>query len=242
MDLSFAPSFHNVVSWNDVHENRISPSNPVACGSHTDGNGIIMDTFLDGATNKITYPYRSLVLGNLSYFNGGRGIHILHASNITVANNTVYGNGRDNCLNVYALGDLSQQGGSDNVWINNISESLLSAVNFGCGRHCGGRNAPVVMGDVAGGSPDINVIWSNNVTYGGIGVTLFNYVSGGAAASHFSCTDNSCKADPLLVDPASRNFALRPHSPAIGYGNAQDDLQPALVDAGACTSGMASCP
>lgn len=239
MDLSFAPSFHNVVSWNDVHENRLSQSNPVPCGSHTDGNGIIMDTFLDGGTNKVAYPYRSLVLGNLSYSNGGRGIHVLHASNITVANNTVYGNGRDNCLDVYALGDLSQQGGSNNVWINNISESLLSAANVDCGRYCGGRNAPVVMGDVAGGFPDTNTTWSNNVTYGGIGVTLFDH---GAAAPHFSCTSNSCNADPLLVDPASGNFALQPHSPAIGYGKLQDYLPPALVDAGACTSGAAACP
>jgi parallel beta-helix repeat protein len=238
MDLSFARSFHIVVSWNDVHDNTLSRSNPVPCGSHSDGNGIIMDTFFDGATNKVAYPYRSLVLGNVSYSNGGRGIHLFRASNITVTNNTVYGNGRDNCLNAYALGDLSQQGGSDNVWVNNISKSLLSAVNLGCGRYCGGRNAPIVSGDAAG-VIDTNITWSNNVTYGGIGVMLFD---NDAVAPYFSCHNNSCDVDPLLVDPASGNFALRPHSPAIGYGRSEGYLQPSLVDAGACTSSVATCP
>ncbi len=95
------------------------------------------------------------------------------------------------------------------------------------------------MGDVVGGFPDTNTTWSNNVTDGGIGVMLFN---NGAAAPHFSCTDNSRNVNPLLVDPASGNFALQPHSPAIGYAKSQDYLQPALVDAGACTGGMATCP
>jgi parallel beta-helix repeat protein len=238
MDLSFASPFHNVVSWNDVRENMVSASSAVPCGSHTDGNGIIMDTFFDGATNKVAYPYRSLVLANLSYSNGGRGIHVFHASNVTVANNTVYGNGRDNCLNVYALGDLSQQGGSNNVWVNNVAESLLSDANASCGRYCGGRNAPVVAGDVSG-SLDATAIWSNNVTYGGIGVTM---ISNGAPAPHFSCTSNSCNVDPLLVNPASGNFALQPRSPAIGYGKSPDYHQPGLVDAGACKSGVATCP
>jgi parallel beta-helix repeat protein len=239
MDLSFAPSFHNIVSWNDVHENMLSRSSSVPCGSHSDGNGIIMDSFFDGTTNKVGYPYQSLVLGNLSYSNGGRGIHVLHSSNITVANNTVYGNGRDNCLNVYALGDLSQQGGSNNIWVNNVSESVLSAVDTSCGHHCGGRNAPVVVGDDVAGAIEVNNTWSNNVTYGGMGVTSLN---NSAAALYFSCSNNRCNVDPLLVDPASGNFALQPHSPAVGYGKPQDHLLLGLVDAGACVTGMPACP
>ncbi len=63
------------------------------CGNHTDGNGIIMDTFLDETKNSIVYPFQTLVGGNVSYANGGRGIHVFRTSNVTVANNTVYGNG-----------------------------------------------------------------------------------------------------------------------------------------------------
>jgi parallel beta-helix repeat protein len=238
MDISFAPPFHNIISWNIVYNNMLSVNNPVRCGSHSDGNGIILDTFFDGATNKVAFPYESLVLGNLSYSNGARGIHVFRASNITVANNTVFGNGRDGCLNAFALGDLSQQGGSNNVWINNISQSVLSAANPRCGRDCGSRNAPVVSGDAAGVS-DSNITWSNNVTFGGIGVKLFN---NDASAPYFSCDHNRCDTDPLLADPAAGNFALRPRSPAIGYVKSQIYLQSGRVDGGACASSVVTCP
>jgi parallel beta-helix repeat protein len=238
MDLSFAPPFHNVISWNDVHNNMLSVGNPVPCGSHSDGNGIILDTFLDGATNKVAFPYRTLVLGNLSYSNGGRGIHAFRASNITVANNTVYGNGTDNCINGFAIGDLSQQGGSNNVWINNISQSVLSQKNPGCGRYCGSRNAPVVAGDAAGVT-DTNIIWSNNVAFGGNGVMLFN---NDATVPYFSCNDNRCNVDPLLANPAAGNFALQPSSPAVGFGKPQSYFEPGRLYSGACASGIATCP
>jgi parallel beta-helix repeat protein len=238
MDLNFASPFHNVISWNNVHNNMLSVGNPVPCGSHSDGNGIILDTFFDLATGKVAFPYQSLVLGNLSYSNGGRGIHAFRASNITVANNTVYGNGIDSCINGYALGDLSQQGGSNNVWVNNISQSVLTAANPGCGRYCGHRNAPIVAGDAAG-IIDKNITWSNNITFGGIGVMLFD---GDATAPYFSCNDNRCKTDPLLVNPAAGNFALQPSSPAIGSGKPQGYLRPGPVDSGACPSSVATCP
>ncbi|MEI9982839.1 MAG: hypothetical protein WDN69_06265 [Aliidongia sp.] len=150
MDLTFAPPFHNVVSGNVVFDNMKAANNPVACGSHTDGNGIIMDTFLDETTLSIVYPYRTLITGNISYANGGGGVHVFRTSNVTVANNTVYGNGTDTCINAYYLGDLSQAGGSNNVWVNNVAQSVLTAANYGCGQYCGNRNAPLVAGDSAG--------------------------------------------------------------------------------------------
>jgi parallel beta-helix repeat protein len=177
-------------------------------------------------------------MGNLSYSNGGRGIHAFRASNITVANNTVYGNGTDNCINGFGIGDLSQQGGSNNIWINNISQSVLSPKNPGCGRYCGSRNAPVVAGDAAG-VIDTNITWSNNVTYGGNGVMLFN---NDATAPYFSCNDNRCNVDPLLANPAAGNFALQPSSPAIGYGKSHGNFQPGPLHGGACASGIATCP
>jgi parallel beta-helix repeat protein len=236
MDLSFARPFHNIVAGNAVYNNFIAASNPVACGSHTDGNGIIMDTFLDETHLSLVYPYPTLVGGNTSYSNGGRGVHVFRTSNVRVANNTVYGNGTDTCINAFYLGDLSQAGGSNNVWVDNIAQSVLTSPNSGCGSFCGGRNAPLVAGD-AGNIIDSSNVYLNNVTFGGKGVQLFN-----ADIGYFSCSNNKCNANPLLVSPTSSNFALSASSPAIGYGLPGYYVQSVTADAGACPNALSSCP
>jgi len=51
--------------------------------------------------------------------------------------------------------------------------------------------------------------------------------------------------DPKMVDPgvATPNFALQVGSPAIGFGQAFTLWQQSgSVDAGACVSGLTSCP
>jgi parallel beta-helix repeat protein len=236
MDLSYAPPFHIVVSGNNVYDNKIAVNNPVACGAHTDGNGIIIDTFLDEATLAIVYPYQTLVRGNAAYANGGRGIHVFRASNVTVANNTAYGNGTDTCMNAYYLGDLSQSGGSNNVWINNVAQSVLTAANPGCGKYCGNRNAPFIAGNSAG-IVDTGNTYSHNVTYGGLGIQLFD-----KDIANFSCTNNRCNADPLLAKPGAGNFALQSGSVAISYGQLESYLPTSAVDAGACSGVVATCP
>ncbi len=227
MDLTYAAPYHNIISGNRVYNNSIAANNPVGCGNHTDGNGIIMDTFLDETKNSIVYPFQTLVGGNVSYANGGRGIHVFRTSNVTVANNTVYGNGTDTCINAYYLGDLSQAGGSNNVWVNNIAQSVETAVNASCGQYCGSRNAPLIAGDSAG-IVDSNNIYLHNVLYGGAGAQLFN-----ADVDSFSCSNNKCATDPMLVSPASDNFAIQPASPAVGYGLLGYYLLRWPVDAGA---------
>jgi parallel beta-helix repeat protein len=248
MDLTYAAPFHIVVSGNVVYSNMIAANNPVRCGSHTDGNGIILDTFLDETTNTIPFPYQSLIAGNVAYANGGRGIHVYRTSNVTVANNTAYGNGTDTCMNDYYVGDLSQSGGSNNVWINNIAQSILTAANPTCGgaiaggvngntSFCGSRNAPLVAGKAAGFTADSGNSYSHNVFYGGHGIQMFDN-----DASALSCTGNKCSVNPLFVSPLVSNFALQSTSPAIGYGLLQLYLPPAPLDAGACSKVLAACP
>jgi parallel beta-helix repeat protein len=232
MDLTYMAPFHAVVSMNVVFDNSEAHS-PIKCGSHTDGNGIIIDTFLAEPDNKITYPYRSLVYGNLAYANGGRGIHVFASSNVSVAYNTAYGNGLDTCNNSYYLGDLSQAGGANNVWVNNIAESVLTVANPTCGTTCGGRNAPLVAGN-GKGVVDANNTYSNNILYGGVGPQMFD-----ADVRYFSVANNKIMS-PLLAGPTTGNFALQPMSPAVGY--AQSDLPLAPADAGACSKTLIVCP
>ncbi|MDJ1505690.1 fibronectin type III domain-containing protein [Xanthocytophaga agilis] len=89
-----------------------------------DGNGIILDDFENeqggGQTGGYTHP--SLVENNLSFNNGGRGIHIYHSDNITVRNNTLYHNNTE-LSKYYAFGwngDLNMDVSAGSKVYNNI--------------------------------------------------------------------------------------------------------------------------
>lgn len=245
-DLTVASPFHNMISDNIVYDNMIASNNPIACGSHTDGNGIILDTSMDETTNKIVYPYQTLVAGNVAYGNGARGIHIFRTSNVTVANNTAYANGVDTCINAYGVGDLSQSGGSNNVWINNVAQSVLTAANPNCGSFCGHNNLPLVAGN-AGAIVDTNNIFLNNVFYGGVGTGVMTSGTTGLGlydndVKYFSTANNKVNTNPLLSAPASGNFAVKTGSPAINYGKTESYLPATSVTAGACASSLSTCP
>jgi len=244
--------FHDVIAWNLVYNNRINYNNPVACGSHTDGNGIIIDTFMDRFSNSLPYKYQTLVAYNISFYNGGRGIHVFASSNVTVANNTVFNNNTDTCLAAaaYVLGDLSQQGGTNNVWINNIALSAPNVVGNGCA---------LVAGD-GRGIVDVNNTYMYNVLSSaeptrGKPPCIFNKDS-----IYFSCSNNKCGTNPLFVNatagvaaesnsrptggkwiPGNSNFAINSSSPAYRYGLTQSYLPPTSADAGACYDAVQVC-
>jgi parallel beta-helix repeat protein len=170
MDTTYGYPFHILVQYNNVHGNQIlSPANggTVACGSHTDGNGIIFDTWLDETNHTLVYPYQSLASGNLTYSNGGRGIHVFSASNVTVANNTGYGDAQDICNNSYGLGELSQAGGDNNLWINNIAVAVQTTnTPSGCNTYCGGQVVPLIAGNGAYAAVnDQNNTYKSNLLY-----------------------------------------------------------------------------
>src|SRR5262249_28554610 len=188
--------FHSVVAWNVVYNNRINYNNPVGCSAHTDGNGIIMDTFLDNFSNTLTYPYQTLLMNNVSYYNGGRGIHIFKSSNVTEANNTVFNNLTDPCLSSNACvgSDLSQAGGSNNIWINNFSKSVQNSTNNTCSLNAGS----------SGFSADTNNTYYNNI----LSTPESSRTVAPLARSciynnditYFSCTNNKCSSDPGYVN------------------------------------------
>ncbi len=87
--------------WGIVIINNVSYHNanqvPNANGDLTDGNGIILDDYLNTQTdderwNGQAYPRRTIVAGNICYGNGGRGIHCYLANDVYVQNNSTRGN------------------------------------------------------------------------------------------------------------------------------------------------------
>jgi len=224
-DSRYAP-FHNVIAWNVTYNNGLS--NSFCPGSyHTDGNGIIMDTFG-------TYPNQTLVAFNVSYNNGGGGVHIFNSSHVTVANNSAYNNwlDPDNTGTWRANIDVFSSG-SDNLVINNIGFAVL------------------------GGAPPFNAATaflaagSNSGTFGN------NVASGDVSMNDgntFSCSANHCNTNPSWVDvgstsrgtqttpPVGVNFALGAASPAIGFGQTPSYLPAQAVDVGACHHSLATCP
>lgn len=88
-------------------------------GKHSDGNGIIIDT-LKGKDNKDPdYRGRVLVANNVSFDNGGSGIHSFRAHHVDIVNNTAYQNGRSPNMDPYA--NIFAAKSSDVRILNNVS-------------------------------------------------------------------------------------------------------------------------
>jgi hypothetical protein len=81
-----------------------------ATKAFSDGNGIILDSYL-------SYVGRTLVANNISYENGGTGIHGFRAPQATIINNTLYNNARSAALS-WPQGGLNQC--TDSTFSNNI--------------------------------------------------------------------------------------------------------------------------
>jgi hypothetical protein len=229
-------TYISAISGNSITLSR--PTNQTVTGGsyqfmsltngHTDGNGIIYDTWDGGVGgNAKTYPYQSLIIGNVSHHNGGRGIHVFATDNVTITNNSTYNNGLDLNDGSYFFAELSQAGGQNNVWINNIAQAVLTQVNPdpSCS-YCGGRNSPLVAGD-GRGVTDTNNIYLHNVLFGGFGVQLFNN-----DVTAFSASDNLA-SNPLFKNPAAGDLTLQLASPAVGYSISKPYVPAALQNAGA---------
>lgn len=91
--------YKNFVRGNICYNNKCLI--PWASGSQpyklSDGNGIIIDnntnSQLRDPVNKPPYKGRTLVENNISYNNGGGGVHVYTCANVDVINNTAFNNG-----------------------------------------------------------------------------------------------------------------------------------------------------
>ena len=103
-----APGFHNIIAGNVISGAFDNSS------YHSDGNGIIVD----GCGN--TPPV--LIVNNVTYENGGRGICTLsNSGQIWVVNNTAYRNGLDLQVGSGQAPDIMGNITSNMHWYNNIA-------------------------------------------------------------------------------------------------------------------------
>ncbi|MFD2615435.1 right-handed parallel beta-helix repeat-containing protein [Paenibacillus gansuensis] len=105
-------SYRNVVRNNRVYNNKTLVKWEKTL-DYSDGNGIIIDS-----TKNVSYTGKTLVTNNLSYNNGGSGIHSFKSAKVDIINNTAYNNSSQlDYGEIFALY-------SDNV---NISNNILFA-------------------------------------------------------------------------------------------------------------------
>jgi parallel beta-helix repeat protein len=254
-DLAWAP-FHNVVEWNVTYDNIINQCGTASDPYDTDGNGIIMDTFNNAGSTNVVYPYQTLVANNVSYNNGGKGVHIFRSDNVTVANNTAYDNNLDPFNDGIGRGEIDSVESQNNVFLNNIAYPVPAT--SGSDPRCEGVDytnlAPYtcplmtnVAFDGVSTPGTVSNVWSNNISFGG--APPYGWGPDGnvmLSPDTMNCsagTDpNQCNVDPKFSSVTNSNFALQPGSPAIGYGQSEPYLPASPLDAGACSSSFTTCP
>lgn len=202
--------FRNIIRNNIVHDNAQGPQ---IDWDHTDGNGIIIDGFQD--TN---YTRGTLIDNNLSYHNGGKGIHVFLSDYVTVRNNTVWHNNWDNANPGSWRGELSNAIASHNTWINNIAVADTSTNSWN----------RAINNVTTGGYVNQDVHWSNNLTFNGtVGdVSVLSDYGLPSAAN-----GNLLGVNPMFVGAPS-NFHLQAGSPAVNAGSSAEGLASSDLDGG----------
>jgi parallel beta-helix repeat protein len=209
--------FGIIIAYNLVHDNAEGAIIP---GEHTDGNGIIIDTTLNSAkcaTCDIPYAGNVLVLGNLSYNNGGGGIHVFLSKNVVVTNNTVFNNYRDVRNPAKHRGELSNIGSFNTEWLNNIAIARP-------GPGVLAFDEPITTLALPNGFQD-GATFSHNLTFGAENTS--------DARADLNASNNLIGVDPKLVAPAAGDFRPLPGSPVVKAGSAAPYLPQGTPNIGA---------
>jgi hypothetical protein len=140
---------------------------------------------------------------------------------VTVANNTAYNNNWDACNPGTWRAEISAVDSVSSTFLNNIAWTTR-------GSGVTSANAPFMAHSGASNT------WASNIAYGA--------PNDFADFNAYPNPANKANLDPLLVDVAKNNFALKPGSPAVGFGTLQPCLPPQCTDVGACSSTCTSCP
>jgi hypothetical protein len=102
------------ITGNTVHDNETKVKWE-RCKCYSDGNGIIIDTL----KSETPYQGRVLVANNVTYDNGGSGIHSYKSQHVDIVHNTAYRNGRSTRMDPYA--NIYAQDSTDVRLLNNVA-------------------------------------------------------------------------------------------------------------------------
>jgi parallel beta-helix repeat protein len=138
--------------------------------------------------------YYTTIINNYIYDNSNRGIQLRGSQGAVVEHNTIDGNGSG-----IIFGDL----GASN---NEVAYNLITNSTNGCA--CASYGAFSWWGTTGTGTGNS---FHDNCVYGNQAGDIDT--SGGGYS-----TSNNKVADPLYVDRASQNYALKSASPCAGYG------------------------
>jgi len=208
--------FHNIIADNISFSNKVVYIGNLA---HTDGEGIIMDSFRDAGGRYGPYEYPSLIENNLVFGNGGGGIEIYNSDYVTVRNNTAYQNFLDTLNTATWRGDIGAFWASNNVFINNISVADTAVNTYN-----------KAYTDASSDGSNVGNVWKNNLSFNGTAgqpsTLIVNSTSTITAAN-----GNILGSAPLFNSPAKDDFTLQAASPAINTGTTNYDI-PAIDLAG----------
>ena len=145
----------NYVVGNVVYGNSNKPGG--SCDD-SDGNGIIIDDSRNTQNRSPYGPYvgTTLIANNVSYRNGGRGIHVFESDNVIIVNNTLYENNQDPYEGSWEPGEITLVNSGSVEIVNNIaySDGLVKSYFY----HAG------ISVQTCEGGP---IIINNNLVYNG---------------------------------------------------------------------------
>ncbi len=192
--------------YRTIIANNTSYDNVTKAGAHSDGNGIIIDDFQSTQNSSLpAYNYPTLVQGNLVYGNGGKGIQVYDSDNVTVANNTAYHNNQDTANTGTWRGEISNSGGNNNTFVNNIAvaDPTVNPNN-------------TAISNTSDNGANKNVVWADNITYNGSsGQASVNNDGGNSVPT--VANGNMLGVDPKFVQ-SGVDFHLQGSSPALNAG------------------------
>lgn len=228
-----APGFHTVISGNVCYANDNGPTTKT-----TDGNGIIVDDFRDGQVYHTTKPppqihytgADTLVEGNLTFHNGGKGIQIYMSNHVKVINNTSADNmTRGNQLT--DCGEIAASCSDDVLVANNIAITATRPVPAG---YLGKPNGSYLILSNPGQEYGANVTFFHNLAQDVNNPSATPINATGLQADFLSSGGNLPNTDPRLLNAkapelSDRNlspttdfasyFGLATGSPALGAGS-----------------------